>query len=469
MKTDSFRPNRLLVSGQGLGLLLCVLLFVLSGCSGVATPAATQTAAPVAVENTPTPQDTVEPEVTAIPSATLIPVTPTLDEAASAELKSTVIAQLPPTATPASGESIDSFGGIGELAVLPLRVPAGAEPLWLVHSLEFPNFEQEQKHFLGIYSYANQTWKELAHHEIVNADLMMEGSIEQINISNDRIWLFVQSGVGAHSSCLEVISYDLGKLKSELESCNSSPLPGFVQDNDSDGIDVVISNNTDNYVFCYACSERFFSYALHHWDGKQFQKIDLQTPPSVEVSSPLYQLFEVARLGLWTETRAFRRAHETEIGFDSLARMYLYLFELHRDDFEEQAYRGGYPILDQLFYGDYAAAEAPLRAYTPEDLFVSPSPLISGTIAEGWDEQVTTWITTTVDPLISVNNGGDAAMLPAPIRDIDRLAAANYLYGWALSLGEAGPAAGRSYFEQAAKLKPDDGFYKATVDYLQNR
>lgn len=470
-KTDRSTHTKWLVSGRRLGLLLLSWIFVLSGCSGAASPAATQATAPVALESTQPPQATSEqPDATAVLEPTPEASAPTIDdEAAKAELQEAIVAQLPPTATPASGESPESFGGIAEVAVEPLRVPAGAEPLWLAYSLGFPNFEHEQKHFLAIYSHTNQTWKEIARQELLNADSMMQGSVEQINISNDRIWLFVQSGVGAHSSCLEVISFDLGKLKSELENCNSSPLAGFVQDNDSDGIDEIVTNETDNYVFCYACAERFFSYTLHHWDGKQFQKVNLQTPPPVEVSSPLYQLFEVARFGLWTETRPFYRAHETEMSFDSLTRMYIYLFELHREDFEEQAFRGGYPLLDQLFYGDYAAAEAVLRAYTPEDLFVSPSPLITGTLAEGWETQVTTWITTTVDPLISANNGGDAPMLPEPIRNVDRLAAANYLYGWALSLGEEGPAAGRSYFERAASLKPEDSFYQATLNYLQSR
>jgi hypothetical protein len=465
MKTDFSRPNRLFASGQRFGILLSALIFILSGCSNVNQPVANPTSAPVAAETSAAVQETP-----ALSDPTPMPATATIDVlAVSDQLQKEIIAQLPPTATPSAGESPETSGGIAEVKIEPLEVPAGSEPLWVAYSLGFPNFEQEQKHFLAIYSYVDQTWKELARQEIVNASFLMEGSVEQIKISQDRIWLFVQSGVGAHSSCVEVLSFDLGKLKSELESCNSSPLAGFVQDNDSDGIDEVVTNDTDNYVFCYACSERFFSYTLHHWDGKQFQQVNLQTPPPVEVSSPLYQLFEIARLGLWTETRPFKRAHETEIGFDSLARMYLYIFELHRDDFEEQAQRGGYPLLDKLFHGDYAAAEALLRAYSPEELFVSPSPLIAETMAEGWEEQVLTWITSTTDRLISVNNGGDAPSLPAPIRDVDRLAAANYLHGWALSLGEGGPSAGQSYFEQAAKLKPDDAFYQATVAYLQNR
>lgn len=463
MKTDFSRPNRLFASGQRFGILLSALIFILSGCSNVNQPVANPTSAPVAAETSAAVQETP-----ALSDPTPMPATATIDVlAVSDQLQKEIIAQLPPTATPSAGESPETSGGIAEVKIEPLEVHAGSEPLWVAYSLGFPNFEQEQKHFLAIYSYVDQAWKELARQEIVNASFLMEGSVEQIKISQDRIWLFVQSGVGAHSSCVELLSFDLGKLKSELESCNSSPLGGFVQDFDEDGFVEIVTNDTDNYVFCYACSERFFSYAIHHWDGKQFQKINLQTPPPVEVSSPLYELYELASLGLWKDYQA--ALSEADLGSDSLTKLYLGLFELHQIDFEDQASRGGYPLLDQLFYGDHVAAEAILRAYSPEELFVSPSPLIAETMAEGWEEQVLTWITSTTDRLISVNNGGDAPSLPAPIRDVDRLAAANYLHGWALSLGEGGPSAGQSYFEQAAKLKPDDAFYQATVAYLQNR
>jgi|HigsolmetaAR202D_1030399.scaffolds.fasta_scaffold00078_22 hypothetical protein len=468
-KTDRSTHNKWLLSGRRFGLLLLSLLFVLSGCSSATEPATTQTSAPVALESTQSAQDVAEqPEATPTTEPSNAVATPTIDsEAASAELQELILSQLPATPTPASGDSSESFGGIAEVAIDPLKVPAGAEPLWLVYSLGFPNFEQEQMHFLSIYSYTDQTWKELAHHELLNATSMSTGSVEQVNLSSDRIWLFVQSGVGAHGGCLELMSYDLGKLKNEIESCNSSPLAGFVEDFDGDGFDEVIINDTENYVFCYACGERFFSYALHHWDGKQLQKIDLRTPPAVEVSSPLYQLYELAHFGLWKDYE--QALAEADLGSDSLTKLYLALFDLHRKDFQEQAERGNYPLLDQLFYGDHVAAEAVLRAYAPEELFVSPSPVIAGTMADGWDEQVSTWITTTVDLLISANNAGDAPTLPEPIRNIDRLAAANYLYGWALSLSEEGPAAGRSYFERAASLKPEDTFYQATLSYVRSR
>ncbi len=79
-----------------------------------------------------------------------------------------------------------------------------------------------------------------------------------------------------------------------------------------------------------------------------------------------------------------------------------------------------YPLLAQVFYGDYPAAVDVMRVYTVSEVFAQPSALISGTVAAGWDGALAGWLTTTASSAIGVN---------------DRLAAAYFVRGYGEWLG----------------------------------
>ncbi len=417
---------------------------------------ATVAAAPASPTLAPTlPLPTVTAPVPTVPVATL-----------TAELSATVVAALPPTATAAPGETAPLFAGIDSVNVQPLSVPADSQPLWVVSSVGFPDPERNQRHFVAIYTRRENGWQELARHEIDNADAMLAESVTQVTISPDRVWLLAESGVGAHSGCLQVLSFDGNALKQEVAGCNSSPVAGEVRDLDGDGVGEVILNGSDNYVFCYACGERYYSYQVYRWDGTAMQRLDLASAQVGNAGEPLHDALALARVGLWKDAQQVI-SQTQDVGSEPLAKLYAATIDLHAQSFGEQVQNGPYPLLDQLFYGDYQQALAVLRAYPPDQLFAKPSPLIAGTTAEGWDGQLTYWITNTTTMLLDANIGDGVEQLPAQARSPDTLAAAHFMRGWALTLSDPPDPQAIAEIERAVQLKPDDTFYQSALAYLK--
>ena len=92
--------------------------------------------------------------------------------------------------------------------------------------------------------------------------------------------------------------------------------------------------------------------------------------------------------------------------------------EARRQD--AQAVDHPYPLLAQIFYGDYPTAVGLMQVYTVTEVFAQPSALISGTVATGWEGVLADWITTTTSTAIDVN---------------PRLADAFFVRGWGKWLG----------------------------------
>jgi Tol biopolymer transport system component len=85
-----------------------------------------------------------------------------------------------------------------------------------------------------------------------------------------------------------------------------------------------------------------------------------------------------------------------------------------------------YPLLAQVFYGDYPAAVDIMRTYTVTEVFAQPSALISGTVAQGWEDSLAAWLTRTASSAIEVN---------------PQLAAAYFVRGYGAWLGGTASAA----------------------------
>jgi hypothetical protein len=110
-----------------------------------------------------------------------------------------------------------------------------------------------------------------------------------------------------------------------------------------------------------------------------------------------------------------------------------------------------YPLLDHLFFGDFEAAVDILRDAGADAVFIPDTPLVVGTVAEGWEPTLADWITTTVD----------SALVVQP-----ELAPAYFLRGWAVYLATQDEAAALPDVEKAAELAPDDVLYTKSVDFL---
>jgi hypothetical protein len=444
-----------------LTLLICaLLLFALAAC-GTAT-----TAEPTAAAATPKPTNTPRPSATPAPTATREPTNtpaPTAVPVATftAELSATVVASLPPTPTPAEGGPGFEPGieGVGALA---LQAPEKYGQLWAVWSRGTRAFDPPQNHFVAIYGREQSGWRELARTELADPDYLDAQGVAQVQLDPRYVWLEAQGGVGAHGGCYDLLRFDGQALHSEVSTCGVSPGVGHLADVNGDGTPDVVIDTSDAYVFCYACGVRKIDFRVQRWDGQKMQDVDLQPLPA-DAPAELRRLSDLAvaqaNAGLWKDALATAGQLRGQAAGSPAAAWNAGLIELIGAGRAEQASSGAYPLLDHLFDGDYAAALDVLRPHPPAELFSADTPLVKGTMAEGWEQPLTDQITQTAGLLID-----------SPVPDLapaKTLAAAHFLRGWALHLTAPASPAALTDVERAAQLDPAEPLYAASAEYLR--
>ncbi|MEZ4713352.1 MAG: hypothetical protein R3A44_39565 [Caldilineaceae bacterium] len=92
-----------------------------------------------------------------------------------------------------------------------------------------------------------------------------------------------------------------------------------------------------------------------------------------------------------------------------------------------------------------------MRAYSPTQIFSDTTPLIVGTVAEGWQTELADRIDSSVGLGLSVEPDN---------------AAGRFLRGWALWLKDGPPLDVLAEITIAAELAPDDAFYGAAAAFL---
>lgn len=469
-----------------LRLLLCiVVLAALAGCDSTdnAQPTTTTTIGGQ-TSNTPTsiaggvpgnspdpsPNDTNSPPVPGI-SATGTPtgisqiniLTPTvqpsdaLTATIAAQLQATAIVGVVPTSTP-DANGMSPFAGIDGISVLRLRnVPVNGE-YWLAYSTGSRRLDEvTQNHFVIAFQRSNDSWQEVSRLELDNPDYMSEGSIMQADIEPSHSWLSIESGVGAHGGCFDLLSFDGRALKNEVSGCASSPGAGSVEDLDGDGKGEVLLNATDNYVFCYACGVKRINYSVLHWDGARLSTLKARELPE-ESPADLKQINDRA-VTLFThelmkdalvkinEARSLA-PNNTTVKWNQV------LIKLHADARQAHVKESGYPLLTNIFYGDYPAAVDVLRDYTIDQVMsrADQSPLIEGTPAEDNADLLGSYITSTAGLALDVEPD---------------LASAYYLRGWAYYLVGGHDDEALIDIEKAATLDPKDTLFAESLARLR--
>jgi hypothetical protein len=190
------------------------------------------------------------------------------------------------------------------------------------------------------------------------------------------------------------------------------------------------------------------------WDGTKLAEVKLTPLPDsapADLRLPVNQAVALAQAGLWKEAQ---ETIATVQSADPTVAWNAGLIQLHSAPFARQAASGPYPLLDRVFYGDYAAALDAMRPYTPEQIFAPKSPLITVDVAQGWEKSITQWMTRTTTLAIGVKPD---------------LAAAYYLRGWAINLGQPGSAVALADIEKAAQLDPKEPLFAAALQYLRSR
>ena len=357
---------------------------------------------------------------------------------------------------------------------MPLAVPAGQPPLWAVYSVGMRNFDLTPlpNHFVAIYTQANGDWQELARQEfssgdptVAAPDYVGEGGLAQVQIEPSHTWLALEGGAGAHSGVFELLDFDGQTLRVQVNGFSSSPGVGTIQDVNGDGVPDVVLDASDYYVFCYACGVTDIGFQVFAWDQANGRMMERPIEPMLMGQSGhpgrdlTNEAVALAEAGLWQDalaaiTQARQASVDVQPPFTNDTVDWDYgLIKLHADAAARAVADSGYPLLSNVFYGDYAAAVDLMRPYSAAQIFSAQTPLVVGTTAETWVPELTGAITQSATSALTLKPD---------------LAPAYFLRGWASYLAD--PVANRAQAQadvaRAAALAPADALYRDAAAFL---
>ena len=327
-------------------------------------------------------------------------------------------------------------------------------------------------HFVAIYTQANGNWQELARQEFSSGDpttaapdYVGEGGLAQVQIEPSRTWLTLEGGAGAHSGVFELLDFDGQTLHVQVNGFSSSPGVGTIQDVNGDGTPDVVLDATDYYVFCYACGVARTGFQVFTWDQASGRMMAVPLQPMLMGPSGhpgralTNEAVALAEAGLWKDAAevidAARQASaniQPPFTNDTVDWDYG-LIKLNADAAARAVTDSGYPLLSNVFYGDYAAAVDLMRTYSAAEIFSAQTPLVVGTTAETWIPELTSAITQSATSALTLRPD---------------LAPAYFLRGWASYLADpvANRAQAKADVAKAAALAPADTFYRDAAAFL---
>ncbi len=425
-----------------------VLIFIASLLLLAACDQQTVTPTPV-VGPTQTPAITATPDTT--PGLTPGPMQ-SITDTMSVELERMLSAKISPTPAEPTGDP-------HIVGVHAFKLQGGDQPLWVAHTYGSRSFDPQENHSVSIYAHANEKWQELSRLELDTLDYVDPASVAQVQIDAKDKWLQVEAGVGAHGGAFYILRFDGDALHKEIEFTNSTPNVGEVRDVNGDGAPDVVLNESDAYIFCYACNVRLLNFGVMRWDGAKtaMVRVELEHMNSLlkGEDSRLNDLaIQQADAGLWKAAKENIMKARALSPQDATLAWNDGLIGITADARQAHIAESGHPLLETVFYGDYDAAIASIRRYSPEELFGSQTPLIAGTPAEGGNEEtLRTQIKDTTTKALVVD---------------PNLAGALFLRGWAeFQAGDKAQAT--DDITRAAQLEPKEELFKKAAAYLANK
>jgi hypothetical protein len=392
---------------------------------------------------------TAAPPTVAPPTAVITPVSADPTAADLEALKQQFLAAL--GINPASG-------GIAGAAVLPFESYIGLR-LYLAYTIGMRGFNPvPQSHALAVYRFESG-WHEMARYTYTDGDLsappspdfLNEGAAVQIFVEPAADWFTVDGGIGAHGGTFQALRFDGASLQSHAAGGNASPGAGFAADLNGDGWHEVIIDAADYYVFAYAAGVRLVDYVIYYWNGSQMVQVILAPLPAGSAGAgATNQALQFAAADLWYEAQvAASQALAADPGSATAVwnKAYIDLVISGRQP------SGGCPVLENVFLGNYAAAEMVLQAtgLDPADLFGPAGVMAACVVGQGYEETLTGHIVDFASRALTV---------------LPDYPSAYFLRGWAAYLSNPADPAAVSDVQQAANLDPANGLYAAALAYL---
>ena len=362
-----------------------------------------------------------------------------------------------PTVSARSAEAADLVNLVDQLAteyglvqdlgrlvsVQPVDDPDSDRPLFVAHTHGFPPNVPSFRQKVSIHAFLPAGWKTLGRVELECADYLNESSVKQVKIEPVNVWLTITGGAGAHSGCLELLRWDGEELTVIISSFSSSPDAGWLTDLNEDGRLDLLLNNSDPYIFCYACGVRKYGARLYQWDGNSFVEVR-QTPAAEDLPSELRafndRAAELAGASLFADALEQIEQAEAIAPENTTIAWNAIWIRHHLEASRAEASSSSYPLLSHIFAGDWDLSFEILWSMGPSSLF-SETPIPASSEALGFEEEVG-------QLLVQYGNG---ALLVQPDRaDIHALSA------WGRFLLDRDDPAVLSGLEKSAELAPRD-------------
>lgn len=353
-----------------------------------------------------------------------------------------------------------------QFAAQPLRTTDDRR-LWVVYSSEMRNFDLNPlvPHVIAIYEGAGGSWRELDRATLACPDAEIDylGDVRQVTIVPGEVWIQIEGGMGAHGGGYYLFRFDGQALQRELAASSPSPGVGRIEDLNGDGMNEVVLDRSDPYVFCYACGVYYPFYQVYTWQNDRLVALAIsdltadQTAPFAELNR---QAVAFAQADLWSDALAAINAAVAQAGAADpptaagSLRWNQRLIQLIHDAQRDAIATSVYPLLNYVFYGDYAGAVELMRSYVPSDIFNPASPLLAGTVADGWQSELSAYLRDETERALAVSPDW---------------AAIYFIQAWGKFLADpADPAIGDD-LKRAAALAPDDRLFAETAAWWAGR
>lgn len=392
---------------------------------------------------TPAPAAATMPvQPTGAATAFAVPQRPLPELDLRADLAALVAAELAPTPTTAAdGSQPPTIEGV---TVLPL-IWTAPDTLFVAATTGM-TVAETTTHQLRLYRRADD-WQLLAELPLPEANYVDATGVTQVALDDEHVWITVQSGVGAHGGCFDLIQSDGSDLQLIHHACSESPDTALIVDINADGYGELLVNATDHYVFCYACGVRDVRWQLFHWENNELQEKPLAAVQGTDQAAELANTaLNLATVGRWQEADALLGSVNMSGNLD--AAWLAALIRLNARFRLGAMAESPYPLLTAAFAGDFAAAATVLRSVSAVDARNRQGPLIAGTVAEGNETILWTRLREISSSALSVQPD-----------DVDAL----LLRGWAGIMLDDGDNDAVTALQRIVELRPDDAFAVALL------
>ncbi len=332
----------------------------------------------------------------------------------------------------------------------------GEETLFVAHTHGFPADDPSFRQKVSIHAMEADGWKTLGRVDLECAEYLNAFSVAQANIDPAVLWLTVLGGVGAHGGCLELLRWDGEELAVMISGFSSSPDAGALLDLNGDGREELRLNNSDPYIFCYACGVRQYWAQLFYWDGERLMEV---TPARLgEDQAPDLRAFndraaELAAASLFADAlEEIEKAEALEPENATVAWNAIWIRH-HLEASRKEASTSSYPLVNHVFAGDWETAFDTLwEVGLPT--FASDAPIPSESAAFGFEHVVG----------LLLAQFADTALTLQPER-----AAVHALGAWGRFLIDPNDPAVQPGLERAAQLSSADSRFQAMADAFEDR